>query len=79
MKKENDCVFAAAEQIRASNLTLGPAPDSFMNRSLSEQTDLLQNLLGVKDKVAIDQMLDSPNTAATLLGLHRSKEEASTA
>ena len=79
LKKENECGFAAAEQVRASNLTLGPTPDSFMNRSLGEHTDLLQDLLGVRDKVVIDQMLDSPNTAATVLGIHRSKEEASTA
>ena len=59
LEKENEWVFAAAERVRASNLTLGRTPDSFMNRSLSEQTDLLQNLLGLKDSAAIDQMLDS--------------------
>jgi len=42
---------------------------------VSVQSDLLQNLLGITDRSTIDQMLDSPNEAATMLGIHKSKKE----
>ena len=35
-----------------------------------EQSDLLQNLLGVSDAQALDKMLDSADSAAALLGVN---------
>ena len=36
---------------------------------VDEQSDLLQNLLGVSDAQALDKMLDSADSAAALLGV----------
>ena len=36
---------------------------------VEEQSDLLQNLLGVSDAQALDKMLDSADSAAVLLGV----------
>ena len=50
---------------------------------VNEQSDLLQNLLGVSDAQALDKMLDSADSAAALLGVEpaaqSSKSSASAA
>lgn len=37
-----------------------------------DQPDLLQSLLGIDDRSTIDRMLESPNNAASMLGIQRS-------
>ena len=44
-----------------------------------EQSDLLQNLLGVSDAQALDKMLDSADSAAALLGVKPEQNSVSAA
>lgn len=42
----------------------------------AEQSDLLQNLLGVSDAQALDKMLDSADSAAALLGVEPTQDDS---
>jgi len=46
---------------------------------VEEQSDLLQNLLGVSDAQALDKMLDSADNAAALLGVKPEQNRVSVA
>ncbi len=60
--------FISNENQDTSKMPRGRGRDVFVSGT-SDNSDIIQNLLGIQDSSVIDQMLDSADSAAKLLGV----------
>ena len=65
-----ECNLCVSQPEASLDVATDVEPVAFSSTTdVEEQSDLLQNLLGVSDAQALDKMLDSADNAAALLGV----------